>query len=127
MEKLYKFLETGNNKLIIKIVDAVVICILSVVSLYFCAQLISADTAKNYLETVLKNFIYLAIFGGIDVLLILFTKPLFGFTSVIENHKARKTIKEKEKATKKAIEETAKETLRLAKEARRAEKARDSK
>lgn len=124
MEKLYKFLEKGNNKRIVKIVDVVVIAILSVISLYFCIQLLGADTAKNYLKTVGTNFLYLFIFGGIDALLIIFTKPLFGFTSVIENHKARKAVKEKEKAIKKEIEETAKETLKLAKEARKAEQSR---
>ena len=79
------------------------------------------------LQTALKNFLFLFIFGGIDFLLILFTKPLFGFTSVIENFKARKVIKEREKAIKKEIEEKANETLKLAKEARRAEKQREVK
>ena len=127
MEKLYKFLETGNNKKIVQIVDAVVIGILSIISLVFCVKLIGADTADKYLETALKNFLFLFIFGGIDFLLILFTKPLFGFTSVIENIKARKVIKEREKAIKKEIEEKANETLKLAKEARKAEKQREVK
>ena len=127
MEKLYKFLETGNNKKIVQIVDAVVIGILSIISLVFCVKLIGADTADKYLQTALKNFLFLFIFGGIDFLLILFTKPLFGFTSVIENFKARKVIKEREKAIKKEIEEKANETLKLAKEARRAEKQREVK
>ena len=124
MEKLYKFLEKGNNKSIVKIVDVVVIAILSIITLYFSFNLLSADTSKNYLETTLNCFLYIAIFGGVDALLIIFTKPLFGFTSVIENHKARKAVKEKEKAIKKEIEETAKETLKLAKEARKAEQTR---
>ena len=61
MEKLYKFLEKGNNKSIVKIVDVVVIAILSIITLYFSFNLLSADTSKNYLETTLNCFLYIAI------------------------------------------------------------------
>ena len=118
------FLERGKNKLICQIIDVVVIAILSVISLYFIVNLIGADTMDKYLKVVGKNGLGLLIFGGVDFLLIMFTKPLFGFTSVVENHRARKVLKQQEKESKRFIEETAKETLRKAREARKAEKAR---
>ena len=125
-EKINAFLEKGNNRQIVKIVDAVVIAILSIVSLYFVVNILGADTKLEYVAIVLKNFTWLAIFGGIDFLLISFTKPLFGFTSVFENAAARKTLKAREKAVRDEIERTAKETLKAAREARKAEKARNS-
>ena len=111
MDKLYKFLEKGNNKRIFKIVDAVIIGILSVLSLYFVFNILSADTMDKYWQHVLKQFLFLLIVGGADFLLIIFTKPLFGFTSFFENREAKKRIKAREKAVKadeKAAQKTAK-------------------
>ena len=126
VEKINAFLAKGNNRKIVKIVDVVVIAILSVISIYFVVNMLGADTKVDYVKTVSKNFIGLVIFGGIDFLLIIFTKPLFGFTSVFESYQARKTLKEREKANKAEIERTAKETLKAARAARKAEKARNS-
>ncbi len=119
------FLEKGNNKTIARIVDAVVIAALSLVAIYFLFKILSTPTNEDYLTLVSKNLLYFAILAVIDFLLIIFTKPLFGFTSVVENIKARRTLKAREKATKKAIEETAKATLAAAKAARKAEAARN--
>ncbi len=125
-QKINAFLDKGNNRKIIKIVDIVVIAILSVLSLYYVVNILGADTKVEYVSTVAKNFLWLAIFGGIDFILITFTKPLFGFTSVFENAAARKTLKAREKAIKEEIERTAKETLKAARAARKAEKERNS-
>ena len=125
-EKINAFLEKGNNRKIVVIVDAVLIAILSVLSLVFVVNILGADTKVDYIKTVLNNFLWLAIFGGLDFLLITFTKPLFGFTSVFENAQARKTLKAREKAIREEIERNAKETLKAAREARKAEKARNS-
>ena len=100
MDKLYKFLEKDNNKRIVKIIDAVIIGILSLLSLYFVFNILSANTRDNYWQHVLKQLLFLLIFGGADFLLILFTKPLFGFTSFFENREAKKKIKAYEKAVK---------------------------
>ncbi len=120
-----KFLETGNNKLIVRIIDIIAIAILSVITLYYVILVLGTQTTLEYFSMVSKNLIYLFIFALADFLLIIFTKPLFGFTSVIDNAKARKALKAKEKATKKAIEENAKATLAAAKAARKAEQARN--
>lgn len=125
-EKINAFLNKGNNRKIVKIVDAVVIVILSIISLVFVVNILGADTKVEYISTVLKNFLWLAVFGGIDFLLIMFTKPLFGFTSVFESYQAKKTLKEREKANKAEIERVAQETLKAARAARKAEKERNS-
>lgn len=125
-EKINAFLEKGNNRKIVKIVDAVVIGVLSVLSLYYVVNILGADTKVDYIKTVLDNFLWLAIFGGLDFIIITFTKPLFGFTSVFENAAARKTLKAREKAIRDEIERTAKETLKAARAARKAEKQRNS-
>lgn len=117
-----KFLETGNNKTIVKIIDAVVIAILSVISLYFVVNMIGASTGKDYLNIVGKNILLLIIFGGVDFLIILFTKPLFGFTSVFENVAAAKKVRASEKAAKeqdKADEKAFREKLRAERKARK--------
>ncbi len=121
-EKINAFLSKGNNRKIVKIVDVVVIAILSVLALYFVVNILGADTKVEYVSTVLKNFLWVVIFGGIDFILIMFTKPLFGFTSVFESYQAKKTLKEREKATKAENERNAKETIKAARAARKAEK-----
>ena len=126
LEKINAFLAKGNNRKIVRIVDIVVIAILSVVSIYFIVNMLGADTKQHYIQTVGKNLLGLIIFGGIDFLLIMFTKPLFGFTSVIESYQARKTLKAREKANRDEIERTAKETLKAARAARKAEQQRNS-
>lgn len=126
LDKINAFLSKGNNRKIVKIVDAVIIGILSVISLYFVVNILGADTKIDYIKTVLDNLLWLVIFGGVDFLLIMFTKPLFGFTSVFENHAARKTLKEREKAIRMEIERTAQETLKAARAARKAEQERNS-
>ena len=120
-----KFLETGKNKTIARIIDIVLIAVLSVFALYFVVNVLSTPTNEDYFSAVSKNFICFFVFAVADFLLISFTKPLFGSTSVVENFKARRTLKAREKATKKAIEETAKATLAAAKAARKAEAARN--
>lgn len=123
-DKINAFLEKGNNRKIVKIVDIVLIGILSVLTLIFVVQILGADTLENYAINVLKKLLWVVVFGGLDFLLIMFTKPLFGFTSVFENYAANKKLKEREKAIKEEIERTAKETLKAAREARKAEKQR---
>lgn len=125
-DKINAFLEKGNNRKIVKIVDIVLIGILSVLTLIFVVQILGADTLENYAINVLKKLLWVVVFGGLDFLLIIFTKPLFGFTSVFENYAANKKLKEREKAIKEEIERTAKETLKAAREARKAEKQRQS-
>lgn len=125
-KKINAFLEKGNNRKIVVIVDAVIIGILSVLSLYFIVNILGADTKVDYIKTVLNNFLWLAIFGGLDFIIITLTKPLFGFTSVFENAEARRTLKAREKAIRDEIERTAKETLKAARAARKAEKERNS-
>ena len=125
-EKINAFLQKGNNRKIVTIVDAVIIGILSVLSLYFIVNILGADTKVDYVKTVLNNFLWLAIFGGLDFIIITFTKPLFGFTSVFENIEARRTLKAREKATREEIERAAKETLKAVRAARKAEKERNS-
>ena len=119
-----KFLETGNNKKIVKIVDIVLIAALSIVTLYYLFQVLSAPTTSEYLASVGSNIVMFAIFAAIDAILILFTKPLFGFTSIFDSIAAYRTLKAREKANKKEIEETAKATLAAARAARKAEEAR---
>lgn len=117
----------NNNTLrtVIKIADIIAIAALSIVSLYFIINILGTPTNEGYMKSISSSLLYLAIFAVADFLLITFTKPLFGFTSVIENIKARRTLKAREKATKKAIEENAKATLAAAKAARKAEAARN--
>ena len=43
-----KFLDTGKNKLILKIIDAVVIGALSIITLYFAVLLIGTPTNTDY-------------------------------------------------------------------------------
>ena len=124
MSKINAFLEKGKNKTLIKIIDGVVIGLLSVATIYIIARILSASTAADYLKTVGRYFLILIVVGGVDFLLILFTKPLFGFTSFVENHKARKTLKAREKASKLEIERQAQETLKAARAARKAEQAK---
>lgn len=119
-----KFLEKGNNKLIAKIIDAVVIAAISIFSLYYLALILSTPTNSEYLTTVGALIVKFLIFALIDVILILFTKPLFGFTSIFDSIAAYRTLKAREKANKKEIEETAKATLAAARAARKAEEAR---
>ena len=119
-----KFLEKGNNKLIAKIIDAVVIAAVSIFGLYYLALILSTPTNSEYLTTVGALIVKFVIFALIDVILILFTKPLFGFTSIFDSISAYRTLKAREKANKKEIEETAKATLAAARAARKAEEAR---
>lgn len=114
VSKINTFLEKGNNKLIAKIIDAVLIAVLSVFTLIFTVRIISTNTADTYALHVVKNLIWLIVFGGADLLLIIFTKPLFGFTSAIENHRARKANRIREKAQQKAAQQEAKERIKKA-------------
>ena len=119
-----KFLEKGNNKTIAKIVDAVVIGAVSILTLYYLALMLSVPTNEDYLSLVGAHIVKFVIFALIDVVLIVFTKPLFGFTSIFDSITAYRTLKAREKANKKEIEETAKATLAAAKAARKAEEDR---
>lgn len=125
MSNINAFLEKGKNKTIVRIIDGIVIGLLSVITIYVVARILSASTAADYLKTVGRYFLLLIIFGGLDFLIILFTKPLFGFTSFVENHRARKTLKAREKASRLEIERQAKETLKAARAARKAEQERN--
>lgn len=123
--KINTFLEKGNNKLIVKIIDAVLIAALSIVTLYFVVVMLNIKTDDGYATKVLSNLLFVAIFAVVDVALILFTKPLFGFTSIVEGYKAKKVIKTAEKQAKKAAEADAKERIqkaRLEAKARKAER-----
>ncbi len=119
-----KFLEKGHTRTIVKIIDAVLILALSAVAFYYLFLIISTPTNAEYLASVGSDIVFFAIFALVDFILIILTKPLFGFTSVFDNISARRTLKAREKATKKQIEETAKATLAAAKAARKAEEAR---
>lgn len=113
-KKINTFLEKGNNKRIVKIIDAVLIAALSIATLYFVVMILNIKTEDGYATKVLSNLLFVVIFGIIDVALILFTKPLFGFTSVFENYRANKIIKTAEKQAKKAAEADAKERIKKA-------------
>ena len=119
-----KFLEKGHTRTIVKIIDAILILALSAVAFYYLFLIISTPTNAEYLASVGSDIVLFAIFALVDFILIILTKPLFGFTSVFDNISARRTLKAREKATKKQIEETAKATLAAAKAARNAEEAR---
>lgn len=120
-----KFLEKDNNKKIAKIIDAVVIAVLSIFGLYYLVLVLSTPTNADYLASVGSNIVKFAIIAAVDAILILFTKPLFGFTSIFDSIAAYRTLKAREKANKKEIEETAKATLAAARAARKAEEARN--
>ena len=119
----YKFLESGKNKLILKIVDAVVIAVLSIIALYYAILMLSTQTTNQYFSKLSSNLVMFLIFATIDFLIISFTKPLFGFTSVIDNFKARAVVRKREREKKKQLEEEAKATLAAARAARKAKKA----
>ena len=118
-----KFLDTGKNKLILKIIDAVVIGALSIITLYFAVLLIGTPTNTDYFNKLSSNLVLFFIFLVVDLLIIALTKPLFGFTSVIDNFKARAIIRKKEREKNRAIEAEAKATLQAARAARKAKKA----
>jgi len=110
---------------VMKINLLVVMAILTLCAFYYIFNVISAPTGAEYLATIGKNLLFFIIFGLPDIVIILLAKPLYGFTSVFDNIAARKTLKAREKAAKKEIEETAKATLAAAKAARKAEAARN--
>lgn len=118
-----KFLESGKNKLILKIIDAVVIAALSIIALYFAVLMLSTQTNDKYFENLSDNLVMFLIFAAIDFLVISFTKPLFGFTSVIDNFKARAVVRKREHEKKVMLEKEAKATLEAARAARKAKKA----
>ena len=118
-----KFLDTGKNRLILKIVDAVVIAALSIATLYFAVLMIGTPTTVKYFDSLVSKLLLFIIFAVADLLVIAFTKPLFGFTSVIDNFKARAVVRKREKEKSKAIEAEAKATLAAARAARKAKKA----
>ena len=120
-----KFLEKGNNKTIVKIIDAVAIAALAILGLYYLVLVLSTPTNGEYLASVGSNIVKFAIFAAVDAVLIMFTKPLFGFTSIFDSIAAYRTLKAREKANKKEIEETAKATLAAARAARKAEESRN--
>lgn len=123
--KIYAFLAKGNNRRVVKIIDAAVIGVLSLITLYFVFRLLSTSTATEYAKTVLHYGLFMLIFGLIDFLIILFTKPLFGFTSFFENRNARRTLKAREKAAADEIERQAQATLKAARMARKAAEKRE--
>ncbi len=113
-QKLNRFLEKGNNKLIAKIICAVIIGVLSVFALYYAYLLIGAKTNEilegdvvvvTYLDRMFPNLVRFLIFALIDFAVILVVKPLYGFTSFFENFAAKSKIRKAEKA--KAKEEKA--------------------
>ncbi len=118
-----KFLDTGKNRTILKIIDAVIIGALSIATLYFAVIMIGTPTNTEYFNKLSSNLVMFLIFVIVDVLVIAFTKPLFGFTSVIDNFKARAVVRKREKEKNKAIEAEAKATLAAARAARKAKKA----
>jgi len=113
MDKLNAFLEKGNNKKIAQIVVGVVIGILSLITLFFIIQIISADTntivengviIEEYTDRLLPNLGLCLIFAILDCILILFAKPLYGFASISESFSAWKNLRAREKAQQKAAE-----------------------
>ncbi len=113
-KKINAFLEKGHNKLIAQIVDAIVIAVLSVIALYYIVLLVGAPTnivtdtstgvevvIETYLDRIAPNLWKALLFGIIDFAIILFTKPLFGFTSFFENMTAKSKIRKQEKIKEK--------------------------
>ena len=115
-----KFINQGNNRTILQVIDGVVIGALSIASLYYAVIMIGTQTDANYFSNLSSNLIMFAIFTVLDCIIIAFTKPLFGFTSVIDNFKARAVVRKREADKKRQQEETAKATLAAAKAARKA-------
>ena len=109
-QKLNRFLEKGHNKLIAKILFAVIIGVLSVFALYYAYLLVSAKTNEilegevvvvTYLDRMFPNLVRFLIFALIDFAIILVVKPLYGFTSFFENFAAKSKIRKAEKAKEK--------------------------
>ena len=109
--------------MILQIIDAVIIAALSVVALYYGVLMLGTTTNSDYFNNLSGNLVKFVIFAFIDFVIITFTKPLFGFTSVIDNFKARAVVRKRENEKRKAIEAEAKATLEAARAARRAKKA----
>ncbi len=127
--KINRFLEKGHNKLIFKIIFAVIIAVLSVFALYYAILLIGAKTneilegeivIESYNDRMFPNLIRFLIFAVIDFVLLILVKPLYGFTSFFENQAARSKIRKAEKLKEKTEKAEAKARMDAVKAERKA-------